>query len=89
MMTAATLAGWRVLSADSPRDLTEEEWDLVGPFLSTLARRKDGPLRENRAVLNGVLWILRTAPRGPTCQTAICRTRRDIGAFRNVCGAAC
>jgi transposase len=49
------------------------------PFLPKLTRRKDGrgrPWRENRAVLNGILWILRTgAPwadlpdRYPSCQT--------------------
>ena len=46
-----------------PRDLTEEQWALIGPFLPTLARRKDRrgrPWKENRAVLNGILWILRT-----------------------------
>src|SRR5262245_66584077 len=45
------------------RDLTDEQWVLIGPFLPKLARRTDGrgrPWRENRAVLNGILWILRT-----------------------------
>jgi transposase len=49
--------------ATHPRDLTDEQWDFIGPFLPTLGRRKDGrgrPWRENRAVLNGILWILRT-----------------------------
>jgi transposase len=39
------------------------QWVIIGPFLPKLARRKDGrgrPWRENRAVLNGILWILRT-----------------------------
>lgn len=46
-----------------PRDLTDEQWVLLGPFLPTLTRRSDGrgrPWRANRAVLNGILWILRT-----------------------------
>jgi transposase len=50
-------------AAPHPRDLSDERWDLIGPFLPELARRKDGrgrPWRENRAVLNGILWILRT-----------------------------
>ena len=50
-------------AASNPRDLTDEQWVLIGPFLPALARRKDGrgrPWRENRAVLNGILWILRT-----------------------------
>ena len=37
--------------------------NLIGPFLPKLTRRTDGrerPWRENRAVLNGILWILRT-----------------------------
>jgi transposase len=46
-----------------PRDLTDEQWHLIGPFLPQLPRRRDGrgrPWREHRAVLNGILWILRT-----------------------------
>jgi transposase len=45
------------------RDLTDEKWALIEPFLPKPARRKDGrrrPWRENRAVLAGILWILRT-----------------------------
>ena len=57
-------SGWMALPvASHPRDLTDEQWVLIGPFLPELARRKDGrgrPWRENRAVLNGILWILRT-----------------------------
>src|SRR5918993_1198406 len=52
--------------APHPRDLTDEQWNFIGPFLPKLARRKDGrgrPWRENRAVLNGILWILRTGAR--------------------------
>ena len=50
-------------AATHPRDLTDEQWDLIGRFLPEPVRREDGrgrPWRENRAVLNGVLWILRT-----------------------------
>jgi transposase len=50
-------------AASHSRDLTDEQWLLIGPFLPQLTRRKDGrgrPWRENRAVLNGILWILRT-----------------------------
>jgi transposase len=46
-----------------PRDLTDEQWALVGPFLPAPPRRPDGrgrPWRANRPVLNGILWVLRT-----------------------------
>jgi transposase len=52
-----------LLAASHSRDLTDEQWVLIGPFLPKLTRRTDGrgrPWRENRAVLNGILWILRT-----------------------------
>jgi transposase len=42
-------------AASHARDLTDEQWVLIGPFLPKLARRTDGrgrPWRENRAVLN-------------------------------------
>ena len=38
-----------------PRDLTDEQWDFIGPFLPELTRRKDGrgrPWRENGAVFS-------------------------------------
>jgi transposase len=50
-------------AAPHSRDLTDEQWALTAPFLPKLTRRKDGrgrPWRENRVVLNGTLWILRT-----------------------------
>ena len=57
-------SGWMaLLDAPHPRDLTDEQWNFIGPFLPELARRNDGrgrPWRENRAVFNGILWILRT-----------------------------
>ena len=76
-----------LLSVSShPRDLTDEQWGLIALFLPELARRKDGrgrPLRENRAVLGGILWILRTgAPwvdlpdRYPSYQTCHRRFQR-------------
>ena len=43
-------------------DLTEAQWEKVKPLLAA-KRRSDGrgrPWRDARAVLNGVLWILRT-----------------------------
>jgi transposase len=43
-------------------DLTEAQWQVLKPLL-TPKRRPDGrgrPWRDTRAVLNGILWILRT-----------------------------
>ena len=75
-----------------PRDLTDEQWALIGPFLPTLAHRKDRrghPWKENRAVLNGVLWILRTGPRGRTSRTAIRRIKPVTGGFSSGSAPAC
>ena len=51
-----------------PRDLTDEQWDILEPFLPIPPRGDDGrgrPWKESRAVLNGILWVLRTgAPWG-------------------------
>jgi len=78
------------------RELTDEQWALIGPFLPKLARRKDRrgrPWRENREVLNGILWILRTgAPwadlptRYPSYQTCHRRFQGWVraGALRTV-----
>jgi transposase len=46
---------------DGRWELTEEQWTLVGPVLRP-ARRQDKrgrPWHDTRAVLNGVLWVLR------------------------------
>jgi transposase len=47
-------------------ELTDDQWDLLGPLLPEPVRRADGrgrPWRGNREVLNGVLWILRSGAR--------------------------
>jgi transposase len=47
-------------------ELTDEQWELIGPLIPDPVRRSDGrgrPWRENREVLNGVLWILRSGAR--------------------------
>ena len=62
-------------------ELTDEQWAILEPLIPETARRADGRRRPevhgNRAVLNGILWILRTGacwtdwpdrfPSGSTC----------------------
>jgi len=45
--------------------LTDEQWKQIGPLLPALPRSKKGgrPWAANRAVLEGILWILRTGAR--------------------------
>ena len=60
-------------------DLTDEQWDVLKPILPVPPPRPDGrgrPWRDPRAILNGMLWILRTGapwqdlpPRYPPYQT--------------------
>ena len=60
-------------------DLTDEPWEVLKPIMPGPPRRADGrgrPWRDPRAVLNGILWILRTGapwkdlpPRYPSYQT--------------------
>ena len=43
-------------------ELTDEQWELIEPLLPQI-KRKDGrgrPRIKDRAVLNGIFWILRT-----------------------------
>ena len=44
-------------------ELTDEQWAVLEPLFPELAPLEDGrgrPPKDTRAVLNGVLWILRT-----------------------------
>jgi len=44
-------------------DLTNEQWAVVAPHLPKPRQRADGkgrPRHDDRAVLNGILWVLRT-----------------------------
>jgi transposase len=46
-------------------DLTDEQWAVVSPHIPKVIEREDGRGRprvhNDRSVLNGILWILRTA----------------------------
>lgn len=47
-------------------ELTDEQWAILEPLIPPLPRRPDGkgrPWRDNREVLNGILWVLRTGAR--------------------------
>jgi len=44
-------------------DLTDEQWAVVEPLLPKPVKRADGkgrPRVDNRAILNGILWVMRT-----------------------------
>jgi len=44
-------------------DLTDEQWSILEPLIPKPRRRADGrgrPWQDDRQVLNGILWILRT-----------------------------
>ena len=44
-------------------DLTDEQWEVIQPLIPRPPKRSDGrgrPRRDDREVLNGILWILRT-----------------------------
>jgi len=45
------------------RDLTDAQWEVLRDLIPEPERREDGrgrPWKDRRAVLNGVLWVLRT-----------------------------
>lgn len=44
-------------------DLTDEQWEMITPLIPQPPKRRDGrgrPRRDNREVLNGILWIMRS-----------------------------
>jgi transposase len=45
-------------------ELTDEQWAILEPLIPEPERRADGkgrpPLHDNRSVMNGILWVLRT-----------------------------
>ena len=45
------------------RDLSDDQWKVLGPLIPKPKRRNDGrgrPWKSHRSVLNGILWVLRT-----------------------------
>lgn len=45
-------------------ELTDEQWAILAPLIPEPERRADGkgrpPVHDNRSVMNGILWVLRT-----------------------------
>ena len=78
-------------------ELTDEQWAILEPLIPETVRRTDGRGRPeehgNRAVLNGILWVLRTGaawadlperfPSGSTCFRRFSRWTRD-GVLRKI-----
>jgi len=56
------------MARTNTRDLTDAQWAILDDLIPKPERREDGrgrPWKDRRAVLNGVLWVLRTgAPWG-------------------------
>jgi transposase len=47
-------------------ELTDQQWAIIEPLIPELPRRSDErgrPWRDNREVMNGILWILRSGAR--------------------------
>lgn len=45
------------------KDISDKEWELLKPLFPELQPKADGrgrPVRDTRAVLNGVLWVMRS-----------------------------
>lgn len=43
--------------------LTDEQWEIIKPLIPEPPKRPEGrgrPRRDNREILNGILWIMRT-----------------------------
>ena len=78
-------------------ELTDEQWAVLEPLIPPTIRRSDGrgrpEIHDNRAVLNGILWVLRTGaawadlperfPSGSTCFRRFSRWVKE-GIFRQI-----
>jgi len=59
--------------------LSDTQWKKIEPLLPQLKRRKRGrPLKDNRVVLEGILWVLKTGARWRDVPS-------DIGVSGSVC----
>lgn len=84
------------MSRTTTRDLTDAQWEALDQLIPEPPRREDArgrPWKNRRAVLNGILWVLRTgAPwadvpdRYPSYQTCHRRFQQWVrsGVMRSV-----
>jgi transposase len=71
------------MSLASTRDLTDFQWEALDDLIPEPPRREDGrgrPWKDRRAVLNAILWVLRTG--APWAEVTI-RRRRDYDRGNN------
>jgi transposase len=78
-------------------ELTDAQWAILSPLIPPIIRRTDGrgrsEIHSDRAVLNGILWVLRTGaawmdlpdrfPSGCTCFRRFSRWVKD-GVLRQI-----
>jgi transposase len=41
-------------------ELSDQQWELIAPFFPTRPRRRGGQWRDDRTLLNAILWRLNT-----------------------------
>jgi len=59
--------------------LSEKQWQKIEPLLPKLKRHRRGrPAKDNRAVLEGILWVLKTGARWRDLPS-------DLGVSHSVC----
>jgi transposase len=75
MFTSRKVMSNRKVMPNNDRDLTNAQWEILDSLIPQPTPRSDGrgrPWKDRRAVLNGILWILRTSapwadvPRNPS-----------------------
>ncbi len=65
-------------------NLMDEQWEVVRPLVPVPSKRTDGcgiPRVEDRKILDGILWIMRTGVPGMACQISIYPIRPVIVVF--------
>lgn len=58
------MIGDRPLSMSMKKDITDEQWELLKDLVAPIKAKKDPrgrPPQDARAILSGVIWILRTS----------------------------